>query len=86
MATPFDAPVTPNCFLAHDLVNKLTVILAECEQLQPETTNYSESKRVRIIHELATQMAEKLVCHQCALDEVLRNQVVRKTESGPPRS
>ncbi|MFZ0631645.1 MAG: hypothetical protein WA399_05975 [Acidobacteriaceae bacterium] len=76
MASPFDGVVTPSCSLAHDLLNKLTAILGQCDLLQPEITEPA-SHRVSVIQDLARQIAQTVIRHQCSLDKILRSQVDR---------
>jgi hypothetical protein len=77
VAIPSSGAVTPSCCLAHDLLNKLTAILAECELLQSESPTPAASQRVRVIQELARQIGQTVVHHQCTLDEILRSHVQR---------
>jgi signal transduction histidine kinase len=83
LATPSDPAVTPNCSLAHDLLNKLTAILGQCEMLQPEVTTEVAAQRVAVIRELAAQLAQTVIRHQCALDKILRSQVDLSTAPIP---
>jgi hypothetical protein len=69
--------VTPTCCLAHDLLNKLTAIIAECELLQIEAPVPDAINRVRNIRDLAGQIAQRVVRHQCTLDDVLRTYIHR---------
>lgn len=78
MATFSEEAVTPSCFLAHHVLNKLTAILSQCDLLQPETATPAASERVDSIRDLTRQIAQNVVHHQCALDQLLRNQVERK--------
>jgi signal transduction histidine kinase len=77
VATPPDGAVTPSCCLAHDLLNKLTAILAECELLQSEKPTPAASHRVHVIQDLARQLAANVVQHQCTMNEVFRSHVER---------
>jgi hypothetical protein len=77
LATPPGAAVTPTCCLAHDLLNKLTAIIAECELLQIEAPAAATVSRAHNIRDLAGQIAQRVVRHQCTLDEVLRSYIHR---------
>mgnify|MGYP001606955445 CR=1 FL=1 len=77
MATPSDGAVTPSCSLAHDLLNKLTAIMAQCDLLLPESTTPADAQRVHVIQDLARQIAQRVVQHQCTLDEILRGKIER---------
>ena len=60
------------CMLAHDLRNKLTIIVGQCELL-PETTepNSTSAKRVHEILELAHLIAKRLSGHECRMTTFL---------------
>ncbi len=63
----------PSCFLAHDLLNKLTVVLGNCDLLQEEAPEGSAClKRLLLIRDVASSMAEDLKKHQCHLSAVIR--------------
>ena len=51
------------CYLLHDLMNGLAIILGECELLQLERAN--NSPRLEIIRERASQMAEVIRNYKC---------------------
>lgn len=60
----------PSCFLAHELVNKLAVIVGHCDLLEgyvPEDAQECKN-RIQAITELAKGMAEELSRHQCSID------------------
>ena len=63
----------PNCILAHELVNKLSVIVGHCDLL---TEHVSEDarllKRLLTIREIAKSMAKDLNDHQCHLDAMAK--------------
>ena len=66
----------PSCILAHELINKLTVIVGHCDLLKenaPEDSHCLE--RLMQIREVAKSMAEELNSHQCHLDTMLRTSV-----------
>jgi len=75
----------PSCLLAHDLVNRLSVIIGHCDLLEEETEEDSGcAKRLRLIKEIARSIAKELNQHQCALDGVLRSGVVKQTRRPTP--
>jgi signal transduction histidine kinase len=63
-----------NCLLAHDLLNKLTVVLGNCELLKEEAPEGSARlKRLLLIRDVAASMAESIKKHHCDLDAVMRS-------------
>ena len=54
----------PMCTLAHDLLNKLTTVVAECELMLLEDPDSAMSQRVRVIKEMSVHMADQLSRHQ----------------------
>ena len=62
----------PMCMLAHDLLNRLTTVIAECEMILLEDPESPASDRVRVIKEMSVQMARHLSRHQCQVTEILR--------------
>lgn len=76
----------PSCFLAHDLINKLTIIIGNCDLVVEHNSEDAELLgRVRIIRDLADSLARKLAEHQCALDAALKASVAEKQAFGEPR-
>lgn len=54
-------PYQPKCLLAHDLINKLSVIIGRCELLQEEIPKDSSvSTQLSLVREVATAMAVDL--------------------------
>jgi hypothetical protein len=70
-----------NCWLAHDLNNKLAIVLGYCELLMEVSPNAPDYvQRLRAIQSAARSMAEALKEHQCELSNVLRQPTpVRQT-------
>lgn len=69
----------PSCLLSHVLVNKLSVIIGNCELLEEQAQAGSEcAKRLGLIRDVAQEMAEELNKHQCKLSEVVRMKVAEK--------
>jgi hypothetical protein len=62
----------PMCTLSHDLLNKLTAVIAECELLLLEDSESPASERVRVIREISVKMADQVSRHQCQVSELLR--------------
>jgi|HubBroStandDraft_1064217.scaffolds.fasta_scaffold00024_62 hypothetical protein len=58
----------PDCVLAHDIVNKLSVIIGNCDLLSEQVQPGSEfAKRLRLIHDVAQGIARELNEHQVEL-------------------
>lgn len=69
----------PSCFLAHEHINKLAVIVGRCELLRDSTDESSElSKALLGIRELAQSMADELKQHQCELDAITKAEAAKK--------
>jgi hypothetical protein len=67
----------PSCILAHNLLNKLTVIIGGCDLLNEQVDEHSEcSKRLATIRDVAKSMAEDLTQHQCYLDVMSRRELI----------
>ncbi len=64
----------PACFLAHDLVNKLSAIVGFCQLLmeKAEQQDSERMNRLSVIHDLARSAAKHLTEYQCELSAVLR--------------
>jgi hypothetical protein len=68
----------PSCLLAHDLVNKVSVIIGCCDLLIEKAEPGSESAvRLWLVHDAAQLMAKRLNEHQCKLSEAIRQGVVK---------
>ncbi len=60
----------PTCMLAHHLMNKLSIIVGYCEMMSDEAQEGSElAKRLRVMHDGATEMAKELGEHPCLTSE-----------------
>ncbi len=55
------------CYLMHELMNCLTVVLGECELLQMKT-DMQGTERLAIIRERANHMAQLLRHYDCAVE------------------
>jgi hypothetical protein len=70
----------PSCVLAHDLVNKLSVIVGCCDLLKgeaPENSMYEV--RLQTIRRISQEMAEYLKTHQCQM-ELLSREAARSAK------
>lgn len=73
----------PSCILAHDLINKLTVIVGRCDLLKERAPEDSEClKHLALIRDAAKAMAEELNQHQCRLDAMMRTGPTQTTGLG----
>jgi hypothetical protein len=59
--------------LAHDLINKIAAIVANCDQLETEVPDPGCLDRTEKIKELATGMADTLLSRKCELRELRTN-------------
>jgi hypothetical protein len=61
-------PSKLECPLAHDLLNKLSIVIGHCELLVEDTENDSRIKtRVLLLRDVAASMAQDLKQFQCEL-------------------
>ena len=65
----------PACFLAHDLVNKLSVVVGHCDLLIEKALPQDKelAGRLALIREVAKSAAHDLIDHQCELSVVIRS-------------
>jgi|GraSoiStandDraft_47_1057283.scaffolds.fasta_scaffold420467_1 hypothetical protein len=69
----------PSCLLAHELVNKLSVVVGYCDLLRDHVPDDSPGQvQLRKIREMAKTMAEELNAHQCSI-ETLTREAIKKT-------
>ena len=69
----------PGCLLAHSLVNKLSIIVGQCDLLHEKAPEDPEClRRLLIIRDLAKSIAKELNEHQCHLDEITRKEAAKK--------
>jgi nitrogen-specific signal transduction histidine kinase len=72
----------PLCMLAHDLVNKLSVIIGCCDLLNDsDRPDPEDAKHVQRIRDTAKSMAERLSHEQCHLVSVAQSMALRKETS-----
>lgn len=63
----------PTCMLAHDLINKLSVIVGFCDLLSAEVAvGTKDATRLTVIHDIAKAMAKELTDRQCELAAAIR--------------
>jgi hypothetical protein len=61
--------VQPLCLLAHNIANKLTIIIGQCDLLGDHATDPECVVRLQIIRRTAQAMAAEVNTHQCQLAE-----------------
>jgi hypothetical protein len=67
-----ERPVLPICILAHECLNKLSVIIGNCDLAHEKAPSDSEClKRITTIRDTAKAMADALNGHLCELSELL---------------
>jgi nitrogen-specific signal transduction histidine kinase len=63
----------PSGTLAHELINRLSVIVGNCDLLKDALPRNSESaNRLCLIKDVAKSMAEDLQTHETDLDEMMQ--------------
>jgi hypothetical protein len=73
----------PSCILAHELVNRLSVIVGYCDLLADEAPEDTKClKRLNAIRCIAKTMADDLTKHQCQLG-ILARESLRAPEEMP---
>jgi len=65
------------CLLAHNMMNRLSVILGECEMAAEKVQDEWLAKPLQRIQQAATTMAKELKEHQCRLDKMTREREAR---------
>ncbi len=74
-----DGRPVPVCMLAHEMINRLSVIIGNCDLVGTKIPADSEcSKRLAAIRESARIMAAELNRHQCELNGLMRTTVMEK--------
>ena len=67
----------PVCMLAHEMINRLSVIVGNCDLMTEKAKADSEcAKRLSAIRESARCMVTELNRHQCELQGLLRTTVL----------
>jgi len=73
MLTPKAGSYQPLCLLSHDLINKASVIVGNCDLLTKEAPVGSEqAKRLFLIRDVAKSMVQQLNQHQCEMEIRIR--------------
>jgi hypothetical protein len=70
--------------LAHEMLNKLSVIVGSCDLLGELETLADGARHVTRIREAAESMAERLGTHQCHLASLLRAEEFQKERPMKP--
>jgi hypothetical protein len=74
-----DGRPVPVCMLAHEMINRLSVIVGNCDLMGTKISADSEcAKRLSAIRESACVMAAELNRHQCELQGLMRTTVMEK--------
>jgi hypothetical protein len=61
-----------NCRLAHDLNNKLAIVVGQCDLLMECVKDAEHAMRLQAIRTAAQLMADSLKRHHCELADLLR--------------
>jgi hypothetical protein len=73
MSNASETKYQPNCMLAHDLINRLSIIVGYCDLLADEGPENSMChERLLMIRQTANAAAEDLAQHQCQLETLAR--------------
>ena len=63
----------PLCLLSHDVINKVSVIIGNCDLLTKEAVDGSEeARRLLLIRDVAKSIAEQLNQHHCEIEAMIR--------------
>jgi hypothetical protein len=74
------------CLVAHDLINKLSVIIGHCDLLEEEEPEDSAClDRLRRIRDIAKGMAIGLHEHECHVDAATKSTIARKLQAADRR-
>ena len=74
-----DGRPVPVCMLAHEMINRLSVIVGDCDLMGTKISADSEcAKRLSAIRERARVMAAELNRRQCELQGLMRTTVMEK--------
>jgi len=76
-----DVRPVPVCMLAHEMINRLSVIIGNCDLMNEKAKADSECvKRLSAIRDSAQSMVTELNRHQCELQGLLRTTVLEKAK------
>jgi hypothetical protein len=72
----------PSCLLSHDIINKLSVIVGNCDlmlefEAGSELHDAALRRRVEVIRGTAAELAKNVTRHACNLDTVTRTILLR---------
>lgn len=72
----------PGCMLAHDLINRLAVIVGYCDLLvdEDESTDAKQHKRLTAMRDIAVSTVEELRTHRCKFEIPLRASETRNAK------
>jgi hypothetical protein len=71
----------PVCRLAHDMLNKLSVIVGLCDLVSAEAEPGTEcAARLAAIHDTAKSLAQEVVKRECQLSTLIRSSDANKSE------
>jgi len=64
------ANFVPGCMLAHDLINRLAVIVGYCDLLveEDDSNDAKQQKRLNVMREIAVSTVEELRLHHCKFE------------------
>ncbi|HUA15387.1 MAG TPA: hypothetical protein VMG31_08810 [Verrucomicrobiae bacterium] len=83
MSKQNDIVYQPSCMLAHDLINRLSIIVGYCDLLAEESKEKAEPacrERIHLIREVAQAAAAELGKHQCKLESIMRESVTAQAQ------
>ena len=71
----------PVCMLAHDMLNKLSVIVGLCELVSAEAEPGTEcAARLATIQDTAKSLAQEVIKSECQMSRVIRSRDGKKSE------
>lgn len=71
----------PVCMLAHDMLNKLSVIGGLCELVSAEAEPGTEcAARLATIQDTAKSLAQEVIKRECQLSTLIRSSDAKKSE------
>jgi len=71
----------PVCMLAHDMLNKLSVIVGLCELVSAEAEPGTEcAARLATIQDTAKSLAQEVIKSECQMSRVIRSRDGKKSD------
>ncbi len=72
----------PSCLLAHDFVNKLTIIIGNCDLLlereaEAEVPDSHAMRRLQVIRDAASRLAGDIQQHTCEISSLARETLMQ---------